>query len=93
MAIKIDKENLEKALNNVAGETEEKNKCKCKNDRSECNCESEMEKGEEIGFHKGALTTLANERNELIKMAQVVENIMQAHIKRLEEMGVEIKKG
>lgn len=46
----------------------------------------------EIGFHQGALTTLVNERNELIKVIQQVEQVMQAHIKRLEEMGVKIKK-
>lgn len=45
----------------------------------------------EIGFHQGALNTLVNERNELIKMAQVTEQIMQAHIKRLEELGVNIQ--
>ena len=46
---------------------------------------------EEIGFHKGALNTLANERNELFKMMQNVEAIMQAHLKRLEELGVKIE--
>ena len=51
-----------------------------------------MSKEEEIGFHKGALSTLVNERNELIKMAQVVEQIMQAHVKRLEELGVKLDK-
>ena len=45
----------------------------------------------EIGFHQGALNTLLNERNELIKMIQQVESVMQAHIKRLEELGVKIK--
>ncbi len=48
-------------------------------------------KEEEIGYHKGALTTLINERNELIKMAQIVEQLMQAHMKRLEELGVKIQ--
>ena len=50
-----------------------------------------VSKEEEIGFHKGALSTLANERNELFKMMQNVEAIMQAHIKRLEELGVKIQ--
>ena len=50
----------------------------------------QMSQEEEIGFHKGALNTLANERNELFKMMQNVEGIMQAHIKRLEELGVKI---
>jgi len=48
---------------------------------------------EEIGFHKGSLNTLVNERNELFKMLQMVESIMQAHIKRLEELGVKIETG
>lgn len=51
-----------------------------------------ISKEEEIGYHKGALGTLINERNELIKMAQVVEQIMQAHLKRLEELGVKIER-
>ena len=50
-----------------------------------------MSKDEEVGYHKGALTTLINERNELIKMAQIVEQLMQAHAKRLEELGVKIQ--
>ncbi len=40
-------------------------------------------KDEEIGFHKGALDTLAKERLELLKMAQNVESLMAMHIKRL----------
>jgi len=51
-----------------------------------------MSKEMEIGFHQGALNTLINERNELIKMAQVTEKIMQSHLKRLEELGVKIQK-
>jgi len=48
-------------------------------------------KQEEIGFHKGALTTLANERNELVKMIGTIEQIMQAHIKALKELGVDLE--
>lgn len=47
---------------------------------------------EEIGYHKGALMTLANERNELARIIQTVDSIIQAHLKRLEELGVRIKK-
>lgn len=50
-----------------------------------------MSKDEEIGYHKGSVNTLLNERNEMIKMVQVVESLMQAHLKRLEELGVKIK--
>lgn len=53
----------------------------------------EISKEEEIGFHKGALNTLINERNELFKMIQNVEIIMQSHIKRLEELGIKINQG
>ena len=52
-----------------------------------------MSQEEEVGFHKGSLNTLVNERNELFKMLQMVESIMQAHIKRLEELGVKIETG
>jgi DNA polymerase I-like protein with 3'-5' exonuclease and polymerase domains len=53
----------------------------------------EMPKEMEIGFHQGALNTLINERNELVKMIQQVEMVMQAHLKRLEEMGVKVQTG
>ncbi len=52
----------------------------------------QMPKEVEVGFHQGAITTLVNERNELLKMAQTVEIIMQSHVKRLEELGVKITK-
>ena len=52
----------------------------------------EMPKETEIGFHQGCLNTLVNERNELFKMIQNIEAIMQAHLKRLEELGVKIEK-
>jgi len=51
----------------------------------------EISKEQEIGFHQGALNTLVNERNEIIKMVQNIESVMQAHIKRLEELGVKIE--
>lgn len=73
--MKIDNENLEKALS--------------KNSKEE---KKEIPKDIEIGFHQGVLNTLVNERNELIKMIQNIEAIMQAHLKRLEELGVKIEK-
>lgn len=51
-----------------------------------------MTKEQEIAFHQGALNTLVNERNELFKMIQNVEVVMQAHLKRLEELGVNVGK-
>jgi hypothetical protein len=55
------------------------------------NKQPEISRDVEIGFHQGALNTLVNERNELIRMIQQVEVVMQAHMKRLEELGVKIK--
>ena len=51
----------------------------------------QMSNEEEIGFHKGSLNTLAAERNELVKMVGNVEAIMQAHAKRLHELGVNLE--
>ena len=50
-----------------------------------------MNKEEEIGFHKGTLNTLIGERNELVKMINNVDALMQMHIKRLEELGIKIQ--
>ena len=47
---------------------------------------------EQIGFHKGALTTLAKEREEFKKMTGIVEQLMQLHIKALKELGVDLEK-
>ena len=46
---------------------------------------------EQIGFHKGSLTTLAKEREELLRMVGIVEQLMQMHIKALKELGVDIE--
>ena len=45
---------------------------------------------EQIGFHKGALTTLAKEREEMLRILQIVEQLMQMHIKSLKELGVDL---
>ncbi len=74
----IKKDKLEKALENADSKTERK--------------KVEMPKDIEIGFHQGALNTLINERNEVIRLIQQIESVMQAHIKRLEELGVKIKR-
>lgn len=54
--------------------------------------EQDMSKDEQIGFHKGSLTTLAKERQELAKMLQIVEQLMQMHVKALKELGVDLEK-
>ena len=49
-------------------------------------------KDEQIGFHKGALTTLAKEREEMLKILQIVEQLMQMHIKGLKDLGIDLQK-
>ncbi len=51
-----------------------------------------MSKEEQLGYHKGAINTLLAERNELIRIAQLTENLIQAHAKELEKLGVKLTK-
>ncbi|MAG45451.1 MAG: hypothetical protein CMH63_01615 [Nanoarchaeota archaeon] len=53
--------------------------------------ENNMNKDEQIGFHKGSIATLAKEREELVKIVQVVEQIMQAHNESLKKLGVDLE--
>jgi hypothetical protein len=53
---------------------------------------SEASKGEQIGFHKGALSTLAKERAEFSRILQIVEQLMQMHVAALTELGVDLRK-
>lgn len=53
--------------------------------------EANVSKEEKIGFHKGALSTLAKEREEMIKILSIVEQLMQMHIKGLKELGVDLE--
>ena len=53
---------------------------------------NEASNEEQIGFHKGALSTLAKEREELMRILQIVEQLMQMHIKGLKDLGVDLEK-
>ena len=52
----------------------------------------DVSKDEQIGFHKGALSTLAKERQELLKLVGIVEQLMQMHVKGLQDLGVDLQK-
>ena len=54
--------------------------------------EKDVSKDEQIGFHKGALSTLAKERQELMKLVSIVEQLMQMHVKALQDLGVDLQK-
>ena len=82
MVIELNKDSLEESLNSGATASTS----------NVTNVDMpKISKEEEIGVHKGSLNTLAAERAELIKMIGNVEAIMQAHLKRLEELGVKIE--
>mgnify|MGYP001591869401 FL=1 len=49
-----------------------------------------MGKDEKIGFHKGSLATLTKEREELLRILQIVEQLMQLHIRELKDAGVDL---
>lgn len=51
-----------------------------------------MEKLEQIGYHKGALTTLSKEYAELIRLVEITQQLIQMHVKSLKELGVDIEK-
>lgn len=46
---------------------------------------------EQVGFHKGALSTLAKERDELNRILQIVEQLMRMHIKSLKDLGIDLE--
>jgi len=49
-----------------------------------------MAKDEEIGFHKGALSTLLKERQELVRMIGIVDALLKAHSEALQKLGVSL---
>ncbi len=51
-----------------------------------------MSRDEQIGFHKGSLSTLAKEREEMLRILNIVEQLMQMHIKSLQDLGIDLAK-
>ena len=65
---------------------------KKKDEAAEAKPDVNASKDEQIGFHKGSLSTLAKERQELARILQIVEQLMQMHIAALKELGVDLEK-
>lgn len=51
----------------------------------------QMSKEQQIGFHKGAADTLMKEKAELLKMVNIVDQILQGHLNALKQLGSEFK--
>lgn len=47
-----------------------------------------MEKNEKLGYHKGALETLMNERSELARIIKIVDALIQYHASNMKQLGV-----
>ncbi|MGV8141342.1 MAG: hypothetical protein ACP5NW_02790 [Candidatus Woesearchaeota archaeon] len=54
--------------------------------------DSGSSKDEQVGFHKGALSTLSKERAEFLRLLQIVEQLMQMHVTALTDLGVDLRK-
>lgn len=51
-----------------------------------------ISKDEQIGFHKGALASVAKERLELLRLIKITEELIKMHIKALKDLGIDIEK-
>lgn len=63
-----------------------------KEEKSAADSTKEMPKDEQVGFHKGSLTVLAKERQELQRILGIVEQLMQMHLSELKRMGIDLSK-
>ncbi len=50
-----------------------------------------VSKEEQIGIHKGSLSTLLKEREELARILNIVEQLVQMHMGALKELGVDVE--
>ncbi len=51
-----------------------------------------MANEEQIGFHKGSIATLVKEKEELSRLLQIVNSLIQAHVKSLKDLGIDLEK-
>ena len=49
-------------------------------------------KDEQVGFHKGSVATLTKEYQELARLVSITEQLIQAHLKALKDLGVDLEK-
>jgi hypothetical protein len=52
----------------------------------------QMSKEQQIGYHKGSIAVLSKEREEMLKIAAITEQLMNMHVKALQDLGVDITK-
>jgi hypothetical protein len=52
---------------------------------------AKINKEEQIGIHKGALSILVMEQQEFVKLLQIVQQQIDGHVKALKELGVDLQ--
>lgn len=52
---------------------------------------ADASKDEQVGFHKGSLMTLSKERQELLRIIGIVEQLIQMHTTALKDLGVDVE--
>jgi hypothetical protein len=52
--------------------------------------DSSASREEQIGFHKGSINTLLKEREEMVKIVTIVDQLLKAHMMALQKLGVKI---
>jgi len=60
--------------------------------KSHFTSEINMAHEEEIGFHKGAVTTLLKERQEFVRMIGIIDALLKAHSEALQKLGIGARK-
>lgn len=53
---------------------------------------TESSKDEQIGYHKGSLSTLSKERQELARIVSIVDQLINMHMAELKKLGVDLEK-
>lgn len=51
----------------------------------------QMSREELIGYHKGSVNTLIAERAELLRIVQITESLLQAHLQELKKLGINLQ--
>ena len=49
-----------------------------------------IKKDEQIGFHKGSIDTLLKERQELVRIITILDQLLKAHATALNQLGVKM---
>ena len=50
----------------------------------------EQSRDEQTGFHKGSLSVLARERQEMQRILGIIEQLMQMHLSELKSLGIDL---